>query len=95
MDAIILNERDNVATALRALPKGTVANIEGGTMTTMNIIEDIPLLHKVTLVDLAVGDLVHKYGEVIGAVTQGAAAGSLVHVHNIRSRRAQRPRSAT
>jgi altronate dehydratase small subunit len=93
MDAIILNERDNVATALRPLAKGAVARIGGvGSTATLGLLEDIPLLHKVALV--TEGDLVYKYGEVIGVVTHQVAAGNLVHVHNMKSRRAQRPQNA-
>jgi altronate dehydratase len=92
MDAIVLNERDNVATALRPLARGAVARVGGvGGGATLCLAEDVPLLHKIALVDLAAGDLVYKYGEAIGVVTHQVAAGSLVHVHNMRSRRAQRP----
>ena len=88
----MLNERDNVATALRPLAKGAVARIGGvGGTPTLGLLEDIPLLHKIAVVDLAAGDLVYKYGEVIGVVTHQVAAGNLVHVHNMKSRRAQRP----
>jgi altronate dehydratase small subunit len=95
MDAIMLHERDNVATALRPLAKGAVARIGGvGGTATLGLLENIPLLHKVALVDLTEGDLVYKYGEVIGVVTHQVAAGNLVHVHNMKSRRAQRPQNA-
>ena len=89
MDAILLNQRDNVATALRALPEGAVAQIGGAGSRALSLVEAVPLLHKIALVDLAAGALVVKYGEVIGVMTQDAAAGSVVHVHNMRSRRAQ------
>ena len=89
MDAILLNERDNVATALRALPAGAMARIGGVSTQALRVVEAIPLLHKIALVDLGAGSLVTKYGEVIGAMMNDAAAGSVVHVHNMRSRRAQ------
>ena len=90
MDAILLDERDNVATALRALPAGAVAQIGGAGTRAVRVVEPIPLLHKIALVELDAGALVTKYGEVIGAMTHHAAAGSVVHVHNMRSQRAQR-----
>lgn len=90
MDAIRLNEPDNVATALRALPAGVVARIGGVSTQALRVVEPIPALHKIALVDLGAGTLVTKYGEVIGAMTHDAAAGSVVHVHNMRSQRAQR-----
>ena len=89
MDAILLNERDNVATALRALPAGATARIGGAGTRAVRVVESIPLLHKVALVDLGAGTLVTKYGEVIGVMIHDAAAGSVVHVHNLRSRRAR------
>ena len=89
MDAILLDERDNVATALRALPAGAVAQIGGAGTRVLRVVEPIPLLHKIALVELDSGALVIKYGEVIGAMMYDAAAGSVVHVHNMRSRRAQ------
>jgi len=95
MDAILLNERDNVATALRALPAGAVTQIGGAGIKALRVVEPIPLLHKIALVELDAGALVIKYGEVIGAMMHDAAAGSVVHVHNMRSRRAQRAPYAT
>lgn len=89
MDAILLNERDNVATALRALPRGTMAQIGGAGTRALPVVEQVPLLHKVALVDLTAGSPVIKYGEVIGVLTHDVPAGGVVHVRNMRSRRAQ------
>jgi altronate hydrolase len=43
----------------------------------------VPAGHKVALHDLAAGDLVHKYGQVIGRATEGVRQGEHVHVHNL------------
>jgi hypothetical protein len=95
MDAIVLNDEDNVATALRPLKKGATAQIgRGGSMQALELAEDIPHLHKIALKSLAPGDVVYKYGEAIGAMTASAPPGTVVHVHNLRSRRAQQPKSA-
>jgi altronate dehydratase small subunit len=95
MDAIVLNDKDNVATALRPLKRGAMAQIgRAGSMHTLELAEDIPHLHKIALKGLSPGDVVYKYGEAIGAMTALAPPGTVVHVHNLRSRRAQQPRSA-
>ena len=47
----------------------------------------IPLGHKMAVMDLAPGDGVKKYGELIGKVTAPIKQGELVHVHNLSSAR--------
>ena len=48
---------------------------------------DIPIGHKVALVDLKPGDTVIKYGEDIGKVVAPAQKGGHVHVHNLKTKR--------
>jgi len=48
---------------------------------------DVPIGHKVALVDLAEGDTVIKYGEDIGRMVAAAAKGEHVHVHNLKTKR--------
>ncbi|SFN52158.1 UxaA family hydrolase [Variovorax sp. OV329] len=48
---------------------------------------DIPLGHKVAMIDLAVGDTVIKYGVDIGKVVAPIQAGEHAHVHNIKTKR--------
>jgi len=45
--------------------------------------EPIPSGHKVALRAIAEGEVVRKYGQVIGLATQAIAAGAHVHVHNL------------
>ena len=54
-DYIKINPADNVAVALHPLPKGMVA-------LGVTLLQDVPQGHKFTLVDLAAGDNVIKYG---------------------------------
>ena len=70
-DYIKINPADNVAVALHPLPKGMVA-------LGVTLLQDVPQGHKFTLVDLAEGDNVIKYGYPIGHVTKGAPAGSWI-----------------
>lgn len=48
---------------------------------------DIPLGHKIALVDVPANGKVLKYGVVIGGATRSIAAGDHVHVHNLKSLR--------
>jgi altronate dehydratase small subunit len=89
-DAVVLDAKDAVATALRTLAAGetvTVRYPEGS--ASLQVAEDIPLCHKVSLAELPPGTLVRKYGEVIGETTAAVQGGAHVHVHNLRSLRAR------
>lgn len=80
---------DDVAVAVRDLEAGStsVAFLDATDTTIASVSESIPLGHKVALRDLAVGAEVIEYGVPIGVLTQPVSAGSLVHVHNLRSAR--------
>lgn len=47
--------------------------------------QGIPAGHKFALCDIAKGDFVIKYGQVIGRATEDIAKGQWVHSHNLRS----------
>ncbi len=88
MDAIMLTARDNVATALRDLASGEMAVV--GVMDETRhvaICEPIAFGHKFAAVPVSTGDLVLKYGEVIGRATRDIPVGAHAHVHNIESLR--------
>ena len=82
-DALKMGDDDNVATAISDLDAGTRIQYDGG----IELKEDIPFGHKVSLVALDPGDPVKKYGEQIGRATQSVAPGEWVHTHNVESRR--------
>lgn len=46
---------------------------------------DIPAGHKFALKEIAKGEYVIKYGEIIGKATQDIACGEWVHTHNVKS----------
>jgi len=48
---------------------------------------DIPIGHKVALVDIKNGDTVWKYGQDIGKAVADIAKGEHVHVHNLKTKR--------
>ena len=88
MDAIMLTARDNVATALRDLASGEMAVV--GVMDETRrvaICEPIAFGHKFAVAPVYKGDLILKYGEVIGRATRDIPTGGHAHVHNIESLR--------
>ena len=85
---IVINSKDNVATATRELLKGQEHKVEiDGKQVVLVVKEDIKFGHKIAIVDLAKGQEVVKYGEVIGRVTKDVWQGEHIHVHNVVSQR--------
>ena len=82
--AVVLNEKDNVATALVDLESGSSVKIDVGDKTlTVKLTARIPFGHKFSLARIEAGALVIKYGETIGNATTLINAGDYVHVHNV------------
>ena len=48
---------------------------------------DVPIGHKIALVDIKEGDTVWKYGHDIGRAVANIKAGEHVHVHNLKTKR--------
>lgn len=55
--------------------------------TTVKVLNDIPIGHKVALKSLSPGKSVIKYGVDIGRVVAPIEVGEHVHVHNLKTRR--------
>ncbi len=53
----------------------------------LEVLEDIPLGHKIALQDHKVGDSVIKYEADIGKVVADFARAQHVHIHNLKTRR--------
>jgi altronate dehydratase len=82
--AIVMNQKDNVATAIVALEAGTMVALKiQGRVVEAKVLSDIPMGHKFALRDIAKGGAVIKYGEPIGQSTARIARGEHVHVHNV------------
>jgi (2R)-sulfolactate sulfo-lyase subunit alpha len=94
--ATTLADDDNVAIVLQPVVAGesVVIKTPGGAIEVAAL-EPIALCHKIALVDLAPGDIVIKYGQCIGEATAPIRRGGWVHVHNLRSRRAQAARGGS
>lgn len=88
--AVLLSAADNVATLLAAVAAGGEVVIDDGSREIrVQALESIALGHKIAIRDLAPGDCIVKYGEGIGQATIPIARGAWVHIHNLRSLRAQ------
>jgi len=84
IDAIILNDADNVATAVQDLQPGQEAVIRRNReLYRLKISEDIPYGHKFSVRRIRCGEDIIKYGEVIGRATAHMEAGCHAHVQNI------------
>ena len=84
LSAIVVDEKDYVATALLDLEEGNSAAVEmRGKSAEIRLQSGIPFGHKFALGEIEAGDPVIKYGEVIGLATARIAAGEHVHVHNV------------
>jgi altronate dehydratase len=82
--ALVISDRDNVATALEPLEAGRRLELPAVSVVT---IEPIPPGHKVALRAIPAGDAVIKYGSAIGLASVDIAAGAHVHTHNLSSSR--------
>ncbi|HAA93961.1 MAG TPA: flagellar biosynthesis protein FlgA [Rhodospirillaceae bacterium] len=84
LDALMVDEKDNVAVCLHNLDEGTEAAVRLGKenfpVTTAGA---IPRGHKIAINDIAQGEKIIKYGEIIGQATEDIAKGNHVHVHNV------------
>jgi altronate dehydratase len=81
---IVINEKDNVATALETLNAGMTVSVEvQGRIEKMKLLSDIPMGHKFALRDIEEGGAVIKYGEPIGQTTAKITRGEHVHIHNV------------
>jgi (2R)-sulfolactate sulfo-lyase subunit alpha len=54
---------------------------------TLTVNHDVPIGHKVALVDFSDGDTVMKYGQDIGKIIAPAGKGDHIHVHNLKTKR--------
>ena len=86
--AILIDKKDNVATALRQMGKGDSISVAiDDRSVSVVLLQDIPFGHKFALIDIQQGDAIIKYGEVIGLATKPIRQGEHVHIHNVESQR--------
>ncbi|HAQ57362.1 MAG TPA: altronate hydrolase [Acholeplasmatales bacterium] len=77
-DYVVIHPADNVMVSLVQVTPGMVLN-------GLVIRESVPKGHKIALRDIAAGEAIIKYGASIGRAESPIAAGSHVHVHNVKT----------
>lgn len=90
-EAVVINSKDNVATVVDDFPVSTsIHYFMGQADQSVQLLQDIPLGHKVALREIKVGEDIVKYGESIGIATELIRPGQHVHVHNMESQRGRK-----
>src|SRR5215469_3405463 len=78
--AIRLHPSDDVAIARVTIPAGTQLEIGDIRLTAS---QDIPMGHKISLREIAPGEMVHRYSHEIGRAKQPIHQGEHIHTHNL------------
>lgn len=82
--ALMLSEKDNVATAIEDIVAGAEVPVRlGREMTHVKAVEPIPFGFKIAVLDIAKGTPIRKYGQEIGIASSDIRKGETVHVHNV------------
>lgn len=82
--ALVIDPRDTVATALESLFAGNAVVVEiSGRHIVIEAVSNIPQGHKLSIVEIDQGQRVLKYGETIGLASIYIAKGDHVHTHNV------------
>ncbi len=85
--AIIIDEKDNVATLLcDGAKKGSTMQVQiGEKEVQVEMRDNVEFGHKIALHDIKKGEPIFKYGEIIGQAARDIAKGEHVHIHNVDS----------
>ena len=90
-DLIIHDEKDNVGVVVvETTKKGQECSawiMENDKSVNISSKNEVPLGHKLALVDLNEGDTIIKYGHDIGKVVKAIKKGEHVHVHNVKTKK--------
>jgi len=82
---LMLHPKDNVAVALTSLKKGD--KVKTKDIKAFVTLDAIAKSHKIALRDIAEGEEIIKYGEVIAISSMEIKKGQWVHTHNLKSDR--------
>jgi (2R)-sulfolactate sulfo-lyase subunit alpha len=89
--AILVHETvDDVGVAVTDLKAGEevgAATLEGQSLGSLRVAEDVPLGHKIAMRNMPQGKPVIEYGRAIAVTTAEIGCGQHVHVHNIKTQR--------
>lgn len=85
INAIIIDEKDDVVVAIESIKNGEEVNFKtkNGAINTINSISDVTIYHKIAIKDIDKGAKITKYGEHIGEAVVAIKVGEHVHTHNV------------
>ncbi|MHC6181296.1 UxaA family hydrolase [Clostridium sp. JNZ X4-2] len=84
INSLLISEKDSVAVALDGLVENNTARYKTGKkIEQISILENVPIYHKFSICDIKEGDLVYKYGQVIGKASKNIKKGQHVHSQNL------------
>lgn len=87
VNAVLLGDKDMVVTVTRPISSGDEVTFAlNGKVSTVKAVSNIPVNHKVAIINVKKGEAVLKYGERIGYATADIKAGEHVHENNLDSR---------
>ena len=90
-DIIIHDKKDNVGVVVieKITPKQYCKCwiMENDSSINIQSADEIPLGHKIAMIDLKEGDTILKYGHDIGKVVKAIKKGQHVHVHNVKTKK--------
>lgn len=81
-DFIRINNKDNVAVALKELEAGTLVNLDDESVTLIDV---IPAGHKFAIKAIAENEIIVKYGFPIGYAKVDINPGTWIHTQNVRT----------
>lgn len=86
INAVCANKKDSCVTVVKPILKGQTVRYYGTDNALKSVVagQDIPVYHKVAILEIKKDDEVIKYGEQIGVALADILPGNHVHVHNIR-----------
>ncbi|MEA4902774.1 UxaA family hydrolase [Desulfitobacterium sp.] len=86
--AVVISANDNVATVVDDFKAGTQIHFfVGDKEQSVELLQDVPLGHKIAIHEIPKGEEIIKYGESIGGATLNIKVGEYVHIHNMESLR--------
>ena len=89
--AVVINPKDNVATVVDDLSAHKIIHfLVGQAEQSVQLLQDIPLGHKVAIQEIRIGEEILKYAESIGVATTLILPGQHVHVHNMETQRGRK-----
>jgi altronate dehydratase len=75
-----LRKEDNVVTTTKKIPAQTVVIVDS---VSIDVLQDIPLGHKIAIETIEKGEAIVKYGVKIGVANAKIMKGEHVHIHNV------------